>query len=225
MGRMQKVALAAAVAFAPIAASAAPVVTVVSNAPASWSAVDLTNTTTIAGAVSFDASIVNGSVASAYKSPFDPALANNGSDVTGADVIANWQDLDYFTVGSPALKSSPATLTLDGTKSIFSILWGSIDTYNAIQFWRDGALVDTVDGNDVFAAGGLPAASGAAFVKITGLAFDEVRFFSNYPGGGTDTPAFEFSNVVAAVPLPAGGLLLLGALGGLAVLRRRGTAA
>jgi hypothetical protein len=146
-------------------------------------------------------------------------------NVTGGDVIANWQDIDYYTVGSPAPDTapSPAILTFTTPQSYLSLLWGSIDTYNAIALYLNGVLQDTVTGQDLFNAGGLPAASGAAFVKIA-ESFNEVRFFSNYPGFGADTPAFEFSNVVAAVPVPAGGLLLIGALGGLAVLRRRKTA-
>lgn len=159
---------------------------------------------------------MNGSTANEFKSPFDPAQANNGSDV-----IANWQNLDYFTVGSPGKQASPAVLDLNGVRTSLTFLWGSIDSYNAVKFYLGGVEQAVVDGNAAFDAGGLPAASGAAFVKVSDLSFDRIEFYSNHPGGGADTAAFEFSNVVATVPLPAGGLLLLGALGGLAVLRRR----
>jgi hypothetical protein len=220
-------ALAAAttLGLAALPVSAATV-RVVANAPASWALVNQADPLNVgAGSWTDLPSTVNGSLGGAYKSPFDPALANNGVDVTGGDVIPNWHNIQYYTVGSPAPNSapSPAILEFAIQQSYLSLLWGSIDTYNAIALYLNGVLQDTVTGGFLLVNGGQPAASGAAFVKIAG-SFDEVRFYSNYPGFGADTPAFEFSNVVATVPVPAGGLLLLGALGGLAALRRRKTA-
>jgi len=221
---------AGAVMMAAVSASAATV-TVQANAPESWGAVDLGATTALSADATWTTqpSIVSGSVGGQFKSPFDPRQADNGSDVVGSDVIDGWEQLDYFTIGSPNRQGSPGVLALSQSKSILSLLWGSVDTYNAIELVLDGTVIDTVSGQDVFDAGGEPAASGAALVKISGAGlFDEVRFYSNFDGGdldGLDTPAFEFSNVVAAVPLPAGGWLLITALGGMAVLRRKRKAA
>ena len=232
--RFKIAGLAAGMCLMAAVSASAATVSVVANAPESWEAVDQSATTTLLPGTSWtDApSTVNDSLASFYKSPFDPALADNGSDVTGDDVISGWEDLTYFTVGSPDLVSSPAVLSVPETSTILSLLWGSVDTYNAIEFYLGGFLVDLVSGQDVFDNGGEPAASGAALVNISGIGglgfFDEVRFYSNF--GCTraecaDIPAFEFSNVVAAVPLPAGGLLLISALGGMAALRRKRKAA
>lgn len=214
------VAGAAALTLGMGAAQAATIITI-NNAPASWNSVDPSQSLTITGTWTTSPSIVAGSVGGQYKSPFDPA----GSGAPSGTELANWQNIRYYTVGSPSLQGSPAVMTFGGVvQSYLSILWGSIDTYNAIQFVKNGVVVSTVDGGFVLANGGNPSASGAAYIKFA-ESFDELRFFSNYPGFGGDTPAFEMSNVLAAVPLPAGGLLLLGALGGLAALRRRKMAA
>jgi hypothetical protein len=74
-------------------------------------------------------------------------------------------------------------------------------------------------------AGGNPTnvfGSKNAIVRFSSdSAFARISFFSN-EGRNNDQAAFEFA--VAAVPLPAGGLLPFGAFGGIAVLRRRQTA-
>ena len=218
--------LGAAVAAVSLtgAASAATYVVVGANAPESWDEVVLGNTTTLSPGAAWTTapSIVNNSVGGQYKSPFDPRSANNGVDVPASDAVASWEQVEYFTVGSPTLIQSPAVMTVAPNSAFLSLLWGSVDLYNAIEFYAGGSLVETVSGADIFASGGEPAASGAAFVKISGFNFDEVKFYSNFNlAGGSDQPAFEFSNVVAAVPLPAGGLLLLTALGGLGIASRK----
>ncbi len=155
-------------------------------------------------------SIVSGSAVGEYRSPFDTAL---DTDLKKAQ---------YYTVGSPTpMTPSPAILTFASVKYAFSILWGSVDMYNKIVFSNSlGGGTQQVVGDDVT----LPASEGsdAALVFINGLdAFDTVSFFSNHNvPKGDDIPAFEFAYAVAAVPLPAGVLLLLTAVGGFGVARR-----
>jgi hypothetical protein len=215
---------AATLGLLSVLPTSAAVVSVVANAPESWALVDLNQTTTITGTWTDAPAIVAGSQSGKYKSPFDPKLADGGIDVPAEDAIPNWQAIKYFTVGSPDpnLAPSPAIMTFSEKQSYLSLLWGSIDEYNSLAFYLNGVLQSTVTGGYLLANGGQPAASGAAFVKVA-EDFNEIRFFSNY-GLLKDQAAFEFSNVVAAVPVPAGGLLLIGALGGLAALRRRKTA-
>jgi hypothetical protein len=145
---------------------------------------------------------VSGSVGGQYRSPYDNA------------------ELEYFTVGSPGQQGSPAVLLLNSVKNTFSMLWGSIDTYNAVTFCL-GETCDTISGSEIKAASSVPFATGNAVVNFTSdFYFDTVSFYSNFGRVG-DAPAFEFALAPVPVPLPAGGLLLLGALGGIAALRRR----
>jgi hypothetical protein len=216
---MLKTIAAAAVAALVTGPALAATITNITNAPGSWQGVDPGQSLAITGTWTTAPAVVEGSVSGQYKSPFDPA----GSGAPSGSALTNWQGIDYYTVGSPGKQASPAIMTFTADQSYLSLLWGSIDSYNAIQFWLNGVLVDTVGGTEVLNAGATPSASGAALVRITET-FDELRFFSNYPNYGNDTPAFEFSHVVATVPLPAGGVLLIGAFGALAALRRRKTA-
>ena len=50
---------------------------------------------------------------------------------------------NYLTV-QPA--GSPETIALNTTATRFGLYWGSMDTYNSIQFYRNGGLIDTVTG-------------------------------------------------------------------------------
>ena len=128
----------------------------------------------------------------------------------------------YFAVGSNddtlGGAPSPVTLTFSGVQDAFKILWGSIDSYNSITFSLGTTDVLTYTGNQLAAALGISPATGfaryekVALVSFEDLSFDKVTFTSS-------SAAFEFA--LAPVPLPAGGLLLIGAIGGLAALRRR----
>jgi len=224
--------IAAGLALGLTGAASAATVTVVANAPESWGLVDTTQTTVLTDGewqAGSEPSTVSGSLANHYKSPFDPAKADNGVNVPAADQVAGWQNIEYFTVGSPApLAASPAimNITLPTLAWHLSLLWGSLDDYNIIQFFKGGIEVASATGGQVLASGGEPSASGAAFVKLfVDGGFDQVHFRSDAPAFLEDTAAFEFSNVTAAIPLPAGGLLLITALGGIALLRRRKQAA
>jgi len=139
--------------------------------------------------------------------------------------IASTQD--YFSVifsGAPGEgggTASPATLTFGKTQTAFNMLWGSIDSYNEIEFFLGGASQFARNGDQIFGLTGLGGSASnyeaVAVVKFSEFEFDSVKFTS------VGQNSFEFA--LAPVPLPAAGFLLFGALGGLAAMRRRKKAA
>jgi hypothetical protein len=140
--------------------------------------------------------MVAGSVGGVYRSPFEGLGAGQ------------FGRIQYWNVGG----GDTALLNLGWLRGSLSLLWGSPDTYNTLKLINSGTgAFQTI----IPALNGTPGTVTTTLVTISGFAFDRVEFKSN-------SPALEFSNVsVASVPVPAAGLMLLLALGGLAALRQR----
>ena len=133
---------------------------------------------------------------------------------------------DYFAIGgvlgsNGALSPVSLFFGIENVQSAFTFLWGSIDSYNIVEFLLGGDSVFSFTGDSMIAMlpdghsdGTGPNFEGVALVTFSNFerGFDTVKFTSNQA-------AFEIG--LSPIPLPAGGLLLLGALGGLAALRRR----
>lgn len=135
----------------------------------------------------------------------------------------------YFSVGGVNGGNgapSPVTLTLGSPVDSFTLLWGSIDSYNTIEFFSGDTSLMAFTGTDIvveFMLGGTP------------INYEQVALlhFSDFgPDGLTSIKfsstqaAFEFALAAPSpVPLPASVFLLLGALGGLGFISRRRKAA
>lgn len=112
-------------------------------------------------------------------------------------------------------------------KTVLELVWGTVDfgneAENIITFLLDGvATGDVITGAQIAALlpGGTQSGIVGTGVSIIGLnAFNGVRLSNS-----RTHDAFEFGNMTASVPLPAGGLLLISAVGAAAALRRRKTA-
>lgn len=151
-----------------------------------------------------------------------PTIGNNVTTSLDGQRLSPWGadgDPFSFVVGE-------AEYNFDGVSTFFSLVWGSPDAYNTLKFFNDATLVDEVDGTEFPGyfplSGNLPN----SFVSITGLnLFNRVVFSSKNPSPESTfyESAFEWAVVsnVPTIPLPAGGLLLLSGLAGVAALRRR----
>jgi len=163
--------------------------------------------------------VSGGSFGGQFKSPF--------ANTTDED------NFSYFSVGGgfdapQGTATTPVSLSLaSGYASAATILWGSIDSYNKLEFLRDGDIVETFFGADIEYNGtNFEKVAVVLFNGFTSgvssllLGFNEVRFSSTQQ-------AFEFgiSNAsltpLGAVPIPAALPLFGTALGGLFFLKRR----
>lgn len=139
----------------------------------------------------------------------------------------------YFSVGGIGAgggANSPVTLTLGAPVDEFTMLWGSIDSYNTIGFYSGATFLGSFSGTDIvneFSLGGSPLNfEQVALLNFSDFGQDGLTSITFSSGDGVNQQAaFEFA--LAPVPLPASILMLLGGLaglGGLGVLRRRAPA-
>lgn len=142
------------------------------------------------------------SVGGVYRSPYETAPVSSAG---------------YFSVGTSSsynTVANPAMLALGVLSKSIRLFWGSPDTYNSLELFRDGVQVGSVLGGQFN-----NRAIEASFVTISAANgtefFDTVKFRST-------SNAFEFSNIdTTPVPLPAAGWMLLAGLGGLVARSRR----
>lgn len=157
-----------------------------------------------------DGQAVQGAASGIYAAPYlsagngtlfgDPA---NGPDTT-----------TYLTAGI-----GTATLKFPGAERYVGLLWGSVDTFNTLNFYNGTTLVGTVTGSNVTSsANGDQGANGTYYVNIN----SSVPFTSVV--ASSSSHAFEFDNVAynaSPVPEPSALVLIASGMLGLAFARRR----
>lgn len=230
--KLAAIAVAATLAFATVPASAAVMVqsATVGGVPtgvayANFNDLALGN----AGGTSFasngqslaitflgNASAVQGAASGLYAAPV--LSGGNGASFgtpDGADATT------YLSSGSAsAVAGSAVEILLPEAMKYFGLLWGSVDSYNFLDFYDGDELVGTISGSDVTAsANGDQGTQGTFYVNIlSDETFTRVVARSN-------GYAFEFDNVAfnAENPVPAPATLsLMGlALLGIAAATRR----
>ncbi len=149
------------------------------------------------------------------------SFANNSSNI---DVLAGASFNSTFANGDAAgnlcfnftnTSATSAVVTLAvATVNQFENLWGFIGGVQLYSEQSTPTLLWTV-------AQGVFDTEAFSFLMAAGSTiFFDWSYGQAYAAGGA-LPQINFSVVASPVPLPAGGLLLIAALGGLAALRRR----
>ncbi|WP_373088074.1 hypothetical protein [Sneathiella sp.] len=120
-----------------------------------------------------------------------------------------WEGTALENIGTYTSVSADtyASYVFDTAVSKISFMWGSVDDYNRLEFYNNGAWVDFLAGSDSQLDSAQKTTGFILATVMAGGLFDEVRFISA-------SNAFEYANL-SAVPLPAA-LPLYGA--GLAVM-------
>lgn len=142
--------------------------------------------------------------------------------------------LDYLATGSNfgnLCRNTGGCIDLDGSSGNAGQL-ASADSFAAgtyeLSYLLFGSLRGTTESVTISMGSWSEVVSlaSADILSVSGLRFTTSGGALSFQNSGGDNIGAVLSSVtLAAVPLPAGGLLLLGALGGIAVLRRRRKAA
>lgn len=134
-------------------------------------------------------------------------MKNPGQDALGLYAEPAGDTSQYLTVRpfvSAANGIATETVTFGGgTYGKLGLFWGSMDTYNSIQLYRNGLLVDTVTGSAAAAAVVPPAdatgdqvgAQNNRYVIISGVLFDTLVLTSSQN-------SFELDNLAWGSPDP-----------------------
>lgn len=164
-----------------------------------------------------------------YAAPVLSGLNGAGFGTGGSDQPGGVDKTHYLTSGRTA-DGGMIEFTFSDPQLYMGLLWGSVDTFNLIQFYDGMTLVDTVTGTDVDpVANGDQGVDGTFYVNINAIApFTKVLITSGQFGFELDNVAFHETSTPPpppADPVADGGrtLALLGAsLGGLAFFGRKG---
>ncbi len=148
--------------------------------------------------IAADGQVASGSVSGKYAAPYLSGGNGTGfgSQSDGADTTP------YLTTGLGSV-----TLTFGAAQQYMGLLWGSVDDYNKLSFYRtDGSFIESITGLDVLASpNGDQGVNGTLYVNI-----NSTEAFGYVVASSTQY-AFEFDNVAyneTPVGVPDGGSLL-----------------
>jgi len=155
--------------------------------------------------------ITSGSASGLYAAPWN-FIAPTGQDTT-----------NYISVPKPNDGTGSVRVTnLGGFYSYFGIWWGSMDTYNTLEFYNGNTLVASVTGSEV----ANPSANGnqtfGGTNRYVNIFFNwNTEKFDNFIMKSTQY-AFEADNIALATPEPVSMLLFgTGLLGVGGYIRRK----
>ena len=193
---IKSLCLAAAVATMPLSASAFAIYT---NQAAFESAVQSLSTTPVDTSV--DETFTGTSTGSIT--------------LSGAGVVNN---AVFSMAGQGTTGDQFTTLTFSSALQAFGSFVGSLTATENVSILIDGNLVGTLSG---------PVSFFGVVASLTDTPFSTLTFDDTF-GGATADAAFLIDNArlvepsdISPIPLPAGGVLLLTALGGIGLMRRR----
>jgi hypothetical protein len=153
---------------------------------------------------------------------FSPTTPGQGGIIVSGTSPNNYANPAGYAGNYMAiLDGHSETLNFSRPMDIFGLLWGSIDTYNSLEFLLNGVQVGAIiKGSDlaapIAASGDQLGPNSNAYVTFSNLLFDEVILSSS-------GNSFEFSNVAAAAPEPSTwAMMILGFFGvGFMAYRRK----
>jgi hypothetical protein len=187
------VALVSALAVLFAVSSAAHAVTIVASPGALTGLVP-------GGAVDFSTAPASGSFTE-NGITFTPVGAGGGIVVSGSSPGNYASPAGYSGNYMALLTNQSEILTFSHRMDIFGLYWGSIDSYNNVQFLLNGVQVgNIISGSDlaapIVASGDQSGGDSNAYITFSNIFFDQVVLSSS-------GNSFEFTNVAAAAPEPA----------------------
>ena len=129
-----------------------------------------------------------------------------------SSVMSAPDSTNFFAVPEDKAVGTIADVSFGGEEyNYLGLFWGSIDTYNSIEFYNDGSLIASFTGTDVLgsnpANGDQSSASTNQYINFyLSDKFDAVKFIS-------PEYAFEFDNLAVGIHAPVPGAILLGFIG------------